>query len=268
MAAEGLPLISVILPTANNELTLAATIDSVAAQTHSNLELIIINDGSTDGSSKLIDEYTQKDQRIRAIHSGNCSGGAARPRNLGLGQARAELLAFIDADDLWHPKKLQAQLLELQTRKLDFISSACIKIGDKEHPNLEAKLSSKPQFTALDHETMLRKNRVVTSSMLVKTSAFIDIGFDEHANYSRVEDYAAWLRLLQNPEIKGGILHLPLVYYRLSRGSLSSSKLRMAIKIYKLLSHYRVDGRKLGVKKFYYFFCYATAALRNRIFNQ
>ena len=264
MVIEDSPLISVILPVANNERTLTATIQSIVNQTHRNFELLIINDGSNDRSTQIIDEYCQTHSQLHAIHSKVCSGGAARPRNLGLAKAQGEYLAFIDADDLWHPQKLEIQLHELHSRNLDFISSTCIKINDNEHPDLNTELPIARQFTAVDHEIMLRKNRVVTSSMLLKTSAFIDIGFDEHADYSRVEDYTAWLRMLQKPSIKGGILHLPLVFYRLSSGSLSSSKVRMAMRVYALLSHYQIGGRKLGIKKFYYFFCYALIAIKNR----
>ena len=259
--------ISVILPVANNELTIAATINSILSQSHRQIELIIINDGSSDKSAQLIDECASKDSRISVIHCPNCSGGPAQPRNLGLAQASGELLAFIDADDLWHPQKLSAQVNELEKLGLDFISSDCLKFSDKEYPALDITLAKEARLTYLNHEMMLRKNRVITSSILLRTAIFNNIGFDEHSNYYRIEDYAAWLHLLQNPEVKGAILHLPLVFYRLTPNSLSSSKIKMAKKIYTLLNNYQVNGCRLGLKRFYYFFCYAVIAIKNRIIS-
>ena len=265
MSVKASLMISVILPVADNDETLAATIDSVLTQSHANLELIIINDGSTDQSAKIINAYATKDKRIKTLLCKVRSGGPARPRNLGLQQAQGELLAFVDADDVWHPIKLETQLKHLDAHDFDFISSDCVRFNADETLDLTLAIDPSPTVTTLNHESMLRKNRVITSSMLIKTKKFRELGFNEHADHIGIEDYLAWLNLLQNPKIRGAILHLPLVFYRLSSDSLSASKIKMARKIYKLLSNYQIDGRKLGAKKLFYFICYIVIAIKNRI---
>lgn len=91
------PKISVIVPVYNVEQYLPRCIDSILAQTFTDFEILLINDGSTDNSGKICDEYAQKDNRIRVFHKKN--GGVSSARNVGLDNAKGEWLAFIDADD-------------------------------------------------------------------------------------------------------------------------------------------------------------------------
>ena len=94
--------ISVIIPVYNAEPFLPACLDSVLAQTHQNLEIILINDGSTDGSGAVCDRYAAMDGRIRVVHQEN--GGVSRARNTGLKLAAGELVSFIDSDDTMVPE--------------------------------------------------------------------------------------------------------------------------------------------------------------------
>lgn len=90
-------LISIIIPVYNVEKYLSECLDSVITQTYENLEILLIDDGSTDGSGKICDEYAQKDARIKVIHKEN--GGVSSARNMGLDLAQGEYIAFIDSDD-------------------------------------------------------------------------------------------------------------------------------------------------------------------------
>lgn len=92
-----LPKVSVIVPVYNTEKWLARCIDSILAQTFTNFELLLINDGSTDSSGAICDEYAEKDSRIRVFHKPN--GGVSSARNLGLDNATGEWITFCDADD-------------------------------------------------------------------------------------------------------------------------------------------------------------------------
>ncbi len=105
-----MPTISVIIPAYNAEQTILKTIESIQRQTLSNFELIIIDDGSTDETLKLLD--TVKDCRFRVFSYEN--GGVSVARNRGLAHAKGSFIAFIDADDLWTPTKLASQLAALQ----------------------------------------------------------------------------------------------------------------------------------------------------------
>ena len=102
------PLISVIIPVYNQEEYLSTAIESVLAQTHRNLEVILVDDGSTDGSGRICDDYAARDPRVRVIHQQN--GGLSAARNAGLDIAGGEWLAFIDADDAVGPRYLSSLL--------------------------------------------------------------------------------------------------------------------------------------------------------------
>ena len=94
---ENRPLVSVIIPVYNVERYLRHCVDSVLAQTYTNLEIILIDDGSTDASGKICDEYAQKDARIRVLHKAN--GGLSDARNKGLDICKGEYIVFVDSDD-------------------------------------------------------------------------------------------------------------------------------------------------------------------------
>ena len=102
------PSVSVIVPAFNAEATLAATLDSALTQTHSPLEVIVVDDGSTDDTVALVDRLMRRDPRLALIRQKNA--GVAAARNAGLAQARGDYVAWLDADDLWHPTKLARQL--------------------------------------------------------------------------------------------------------------------------------------------------------------
>ena len=92
-----MPKISIIIPVYNTENYLHCCIDRILAQTYTDFELLLIDDGSTDKSSKICDEYAEKDSRIRVIHKEN--GGANAARKLGIEKANGEYVIFVDSDD-------------------------------------------------------------------------------------------------------------------------------------------------------------------------
>lgn len=102
------PLVSIVIPVFNAERFLEKTISSVQRQTYENQETIIVNDGSTDSSVQIASKYARCDPRIKVITQTN--GGVASARNCGLQNASGEYVAFLDADDLWHPTKIERQI--------------------------------------------------------------------------------------------------------------------------------------------------------------
>ena len=101
-------LVSVIIPAFNASSTLPATLESAIGQTHENIEIIVVNDGSTDGTQAVAERYARQDPRIRIVSTPN--RGVAAARNTGIDETRSELVAPLDADDLWHPEKIARQL--------------------------------------------------------------------------------------------------------------------------------------------------------------
>jgi glycosyltransferase involved in cell wall biosynthesis len=115
--AEGYDsLVSIIIPAYNASKYIARTLDSACAQTYSNLEIIVVNDGSTDGTPRIVAEAMISDPRIRMITTVN--RGVAEARNIGIEMAAGSYLAFLDADDLWHPTKIEKQVRALEALPL------------------------------------------------------------------------------------------------------------------------------------------------------
>lgn len=113
------PLVSVIVPAFNAEATLRATLQSVSAQTHTRLELLVVDDGSTDGTAALAERIGQTEPRLILIRQANA--GVAAARNAGLVVAQGEYVSWLDADDVWHPTKL--------ARQLDVFAAAAVPLG-------------------------------------------------------------------------------------------------------------------------------------------
>lgn len=110
-------LVSVIIPVYNVENYLRECLNSVIDQSYSNMEILLIDDGSTDNSGKVCDEYAQKDKRIKVIHKEN--GGVSSARNLGLDIAQGEYIAFIDSDDRVHETYIEKLYKKIRAEKAD-----------------------------------------------------------------------------------------------------------------------------------------------------
>src|SRR5215211_6343875 len=106
------PLVSVVIPFLNAERFIQEAIESVFAQTYDNWELLLVDDGSNDGSTRIALEYAERNSgRVRYLqHPGHRNRGVSASRNLGISSARGEYIAFLDADDVWLPHKLEQQV--------------------------------------------------------------------------------------------------------------------------------------------------------------
>ena len=125
---EALPLLSVVVPVYNVEPYLNTCIRSIAEQTYPNLEILLVDDGSTDRSGEICDQWAEKDNRIRVIHQEN--GGAGLARNRALDQARGELIGMVDSDDYLHPN-FYAHLYSLMGPQVDVAECAiCVTEGE------------------------------------------------------------------------------------------------------------------------------------------
>jgi len=112
-------LISVIVPIYNNEIYLKECLNSLLAQTFTNWEALLVNDGSTDNTGKIVDEYTEKDSRFIAIHKQN--GGVLLARKMGLENSKGEFIANIDHDDTYHPQFLEKMYEKITSANTDFV---------------------------------------------------------------------------------------------------------------------------------------------------
>lgn len=122
------PKLSVIVPIYNVEEYLPHCIESVLAQTFTDLELILIDDGSTDNCPQICDEYAGKDERIRVIHQSN--QGVSMARNAAMKMARGLYIAFVDGDDFIFPDAYEPMVREMETHQLDILAGSCCRMID------------------------------------------------------------------------------------------------------------------------------------------
>jgi glycosyltransferase involved in cell wall biosynthesis len=106
-----LPLVSVIIPACNAEIFIARTLESVLSQTYQNIEVLVVDDGSSDKTAEIVKSFVQKDSRISLLQQSNA--GVAAARNLAIEKSRGEYIAPIDADDIWYPQNLEKQVESL-----------------------------------------------------------------------------------------------------------------------------------------------------------
>ena len=184
-----MPAISVIIPVYNGEKTIRETIESVLKQTFRDFELIIINDGSQDTTLEIIERI--KDQRIKIFSYPNA--GTNSSRNRGIDQAAGEYISLMDADDLWTPDKLEAQLKALQANLQAAVAYSWTDYIDESSQFLRpgAHLS----FTGDVYKQLLLSNFLENgSNPLIRKQAIAQVGgFDESLTHG--EDWDMWLRL-------------------------------------------------------------------------
>jgi glycosyltransferase involved in cell wall biosynthesis len=217
-------LVSVIIPCYNAARFLAQAIESVLSQTFRSFEILVIDDGSTDDTAKIITSYGD---RIRYCHQEN--RGTASARNLGITMAQGVFVAFLDADDIWLPNKLEIQLrLFDREPSLGVVYSDCYSIdedGERTGFYLQRKLAKKRDQA----EEIFIKDFIPNSSIIIRRSCFDLIGFhDETMLLSEDEDLK--IRLADRFPI--GYVNMPLAEWRQHEGnkSLMVGKLKAAFK--------------------------------------
>ena len=130
---ENNDLISVIVPVYNVESYLRKCLDSIVGQTYKKLEIILVDDGSTDGSGSICDEYAKEDHRIKVIHKDN--DGVSSARNIGIDNVEGKYILFVDADDIVNERYVEILYIELLKHKVDIvfcgIKSIYVKSGEE-----------------------------------------------------------------------------------------------------------------------------------------
>jgi glycosyltransferase involved in cell wall biosynthesis len=202
-----MPRISVVMPAFNAAPFITETLKSVLDQTIIDVEVIVVDDGSTDGTRERISGYGD---RVRLLHQDR--GGAAKARNLGVGHARGEWIAFLDADDLWTPDKLERQLALAAETGSSFVFADRINIGER-GPLPELQSTIQPLRDGDIYEVLLRGNFITTSSVLLRRDVFEQVGrFSEDPILPPAEDWDLWLRVAHDHP--AAACRLPVVKYR------------------------------------------------------
>lgn len=225
------PTVSVVMPVYNVEAFVAEAIRSVLAQTFTDFELIIVDDGGSDASVAICKSFD--DPRIRIVHQAN--RGLAGARNTGIAEACGRYIALIDSDDRWLPEKLALHVIHLDNN-LDVGVSYCASrfIDEKGHA---MRLTQKPKLRNIRSETIFCRNPVGNGSAAVlRRSALDTVAFRSPKNPSRTswfdedfrqsEDIEMWLRLSVMGGVRFAGIAPALTEYRLAAGGLSAQVLR------------------------------------------
>lgn len=245
------PLVSVIMPVFNAALFLRQAIASVQAQSKSNWELLVVDDGSTDHSLLILAGMAATDPRIQLLTTGgNLGAGAAR--NHALEAARGRYIAFLDADDIWHPEKLRLQLEAMRQAGLPFSCTAYQRHLLKTGENF---LIGVPAYAS--RAALLKTNTVACSTVIFDRRYF---GSRKMSSVRRRQDFLLWLDLLlDTPSVLG--VSLVLMTYRQHDTQLSASKIMAAKDTWKM---YRQSLGLSRTQASWYFSNYALRGLLRR----
>ena len=250
---ESQPLVSVIMPCYNMERFIAESIRSVIQQTYQNWELLIVDDASTDGTTDIIQSLCKQDNRIHLQVKPKHSG-IADSRNRCIRMAKGHFLAFLDADDVWFPNKLEHQLQFMTGHNVGF-SYSTYKCIDEESCDLGKIVKATEN---LDYEAYLRNTIIGCSTVMVDTKK---VGNVVVPNFRTSEDTATWLNILK----KGFLAHAieqPLVLYRIRKKSASSNKLKATTDLWRV---YRRQEKLPLFKAIGCFSSYAFNAIKKRL---
>lgn len=255
---ENAPLVSVIMPLYNSAKHVREAIGSVQAQTLGSWEICVTDDCSTDDSAAIVAELSGDDPRIRLFRQER-NQGAAAARNVSLENARGRFIAYLDADDVWAPEKLERQTGFMERGGYGFSCASYEVIG--EDGELLGKTVTMPVRSDLDG--FLANNYLQTVGIMADLSR-VDKSLLHMPDLRRRQDAATWIQVLQAGHDCYGLPE-PLCYYRRTAGSLSSNKVKAVKGVWYL--YREVAGLKLP-KACYCFVRYAFLAVWKRTYSK
>lgn len=235
-------LVSVIMPTYNASKYLADSIESILAQTYTNLELVITDDCSTDNTHSILEEYSRKDSRVKVEYL-ETNRGPGIARNKSIERAKGRYIAFCDCDDRWFPDKLEKQIAHMTRKDCALCSSSYLICNEN---NEVTGINISPKHITLG---MLKRDNKIGC-----LTAIYDIERLGHKFYMpairKRQDWALFLNILKECQICFCLTE-PLAYYRLRPKSVSSDKFSLVkynVNVYETVFGYT------WLKSYLYFF--------------
>lgn len=240
--------VSVIIPVYNTSLYLEEWINSVLNQTYKNLEIIIVNDHSTDNSLEIISKF--KDKRIKIINLKK-NHGVAYCRNKGVDKSSGDYICYIDSDDYWNLDKIEKQLFFIKDKAFIYSSYSYLKNG-KIH---KAKVPEK-----INYKQALKNTTIFTSTVMFNMS-FLNKDDIYMPDIRRGQDTATWWQVLKKGITAYG-LNESLVTYRIVGKSLSSNKIKALKRTWNIYKRENINV----FQRCFYFLCYVFNAIKRRLF--
>lgn len=230
------PTLSIVMPAYNAAGYIQYTLDTVLSQTYTDWELLVVNDCSTDNTAAIVAQYQQDDSRVQLINLPHNMGAPAGPRNRGIQAARGRWIAFLDADDLWHPEKLRAQMALLERTGAGFCSTRMLDFRAGEVPAL--RNAGPDDVEWISYWKQLIKLRTPTSSVIASRDLLLRHPFNEDPAYKAREDLDCWLHC---HETLGRSVKItaPMMGYRIVTGQISGNKWLMFKRHFHVLRNYR-----------------------------
>lgn len=208
-------LVSVIMPTFNASKFLADSIESILAQTYSNLELLITDDCSTDGTHDILQSFSEKDSRVKVMYLKE-NRGPGIARNKSIERAKGRYIAFCDCDDRWMPEKLEKQIAHMTKHDCALCSSSYLICDES---NQVTGINISPSYLTLG---MMKRDNKIGCLTAIYDIQRLGRKFFMPAIRKR-QDWALYLNILKDCQICFCVTE-PLAYYRQRRQSVSSNK--------------------------------------------
>lgn len=215
---ENIGKVSVIMPAYNGSEFIGDAIDSVISQTYSFWELLIVDDASTDNTPEIIKNYSSSDNRIQLLQNSK-NYGTQHARNRAIEEASGRFIAFLDADDLWLPEKLEIQLKTLRNNNLAGCFSSYDLIDEKGEA-IGKQIRALPE---LSYSKLLKANYVGNLTGIYNAEK---IGKVFCPDIAKRQDWALWLEVIRRGGPLKGI-QKSLAKYRIRKGSISNNKMEM-----------------------------------------
>ena len=223
------PLVSVVIPAYNAQVYIERTISSVLAQTYQNLEIIVVDDGSSDRTAEIVKSIAQKDERVILVQQSN--SGVAAARNLGIEKSSGQFIAPIDADDIWYPQNIEKQVKCLMDadRSVGLVYSWSVEINEEDcfSGGFHASFHEGKVHLPLLYKFFIGNG----SATLMRRECFEKIGgyncqYLENKKFQGTEDLDFYLRLAEQYQFK--VVPEFLIGYRKVDSSLSNKCMTVA----------------------------------------
>lgn len=220
----------------NSEDFISETIESVINQSYTNWELLLIDDASHDSSVQIAEDFISRHSNIRLLKN-KVNSGAAMSRNKGIAEAKGDFIAFLDADDLWLPEKLEKQLDFMNFANCDVCFSSYDQIDEAGNP-LDRRINALPVLT---YKKLLKSNYIGNLTGIYNSKI---LGKISSPNLRKRQDWLLWLAAIKKSGKPAKSLQEPLAFYRLRPESMSSNKFNL------LKYNYAVYKKGLGFSTF------------------
>jgi glycosyltransferase involved in cell wall biosynthesis len=213
------PRVSFVIPAYNAEVYLRDTLDSCLHQSEKKLEVIVVNDGSTDGTKELVEFYAKKDKRVRLIHL-DANVGRSEARNIGNREAKADIICVLDADDMATRDRVKNTIICFETKKPDIMYGGWIQIDT--FGNMERRIA--PQPFSKEQSLKYKTHFICHSSVAYRKGVTLNIQY-QGGDCSRlgIDDW----RFIWDCQIKGykfAYAKPALCYYRMVEGTISKTR--------------------------------------------